>query len=123
MAFAVCNQAFALLSGNVLFSGQFWRFYCPRLSEGTTAMTDGEQPRVVLLGRPECHLCDDAREVVAAVCGELHVSWGERDLSESPDELARWWDKIPVTLVDGAVHNFWRVDPERLRTALATTGP
>lgn len=81
-------------------------------------MTDGATPRVELLGKPECHLCDDARAVVAGVCAELGVEWQERDLSGSPDELARWWDKIPVTLVDGEVHNFWRVDPGRLRDAL-----
>lgn len=79
---------------------------------------DGAQPRVVLLGKPECHLCDDARTVVASVCAELGVAWQESDLSEQPDELARWWDKIPVTLVDGDVHDFWRVDPSRLRKAL-----
>ena len=76
------------------------------------------EPRVLLLGKPECHLCDDARAVVRRVCAELGVGWDERDLTASPDDLARWWDKIPVTLVDGEVHNFWRVDPERLRKAL-----
>lgn len=80
-------------------------------------MTAG-QPRVRLLGKPECHLCDDARAVVAEVCADLGVSWDESDLSVEPDELAKWWDKIPVTLVDGEVHNFWRVDPDRLRRAL-----
>ena len=74
--------------------------------------------RVELLGKPECHLCDDARAVVARVCGELGVEWNERDLTGEPGELARWWDNIPVTLVDGEVHNFWRVDEARLRTAL-----
>lgn len=79
---------------------------------------DAAEPRVLLLGKPECHLCDDAREVVARVCGELGVGWQERDISGVPDELARWWDRIPVTLVDGEVHNYWRVDPDRLRAAL-----
>ena len=27
-------------------------------------------------------------------------------------------EQIPVTLVDGEVHDFWRVDPERLKGAL-----
>ena len=35
------------------------------------------------------------------------------------DELYRtWWEQIPVTLVDGVQHDFWRVDPDRLRAAL-----
>ncbi|MQA04412.1 MAG: glutaredoxin family protein [Streptosporangiales bacterium] len=81
-------------------------------------VADGDQPRVSLLGKPECHLCDDARTVVAEVCAELGVAWEERDLSTDQDALTKWWDKIPVTLVDGEVHNYWRVDPDRLRRAL-----
>ena len=33
--------------------------------------------------------------------------------------LARWSDEVPVTLVDGRQHDFWRVDETRLRRALA----
>lgn len=75
--------------------------------------------RVELLGKPGCHLCDDARAVIVDVCAEAGVEWSERDLTQSPDELARWWDMVPVTLVDGAVHDYWRVEPDRLRAALA----
>lgn len=81
-------------------------------------MADADGVRVQLLGKPDCHLCDDARAVIAAVCAELGVEWSDHDLTQSPDELARWWDMVPVTLVDGAVHDYWRVEADRLRTAL-----
>jgi hypothetical protein len=74
--------------------------------------------RVRLLTRPGCHLCDDARAVVGAVAAELGVGWDEVDISSDPALEARWHDEIPVTLVDGAVHDFWRVDAGRLRSAL-----
>jgi glutaredoxin-like protein DUF836 len=74
--------------------------------------------RVTLITRAGCHLCADARDVVAAVCGELGVGWEERDISADPAALARWTDAVPVTLVDGAEHDFWRVSPDRLRRAL-----
>ena len=74
--------------------------------------------RVELLTRPGCHLCDDARAVVAAVAAELGVGWSETDITTDARLLERWRDEIPVTLVDGAVHDFWRVDPVRLRNAL-----
>lgn len=77
------------------------------------------EPRVLLLGRPGCHLCDDARAVVARVCADLGVGWEERDISADPDLLERYWEQIPVTLVDGEQHDFWRVDERRLRDALA----
>jgi hypothetical protein len=76
-------------------------------------------PRVRLLSRPGCHLCDDARVVVAQVCEGLGVGWDEVDITADADLLDRYWEQIPVTFVDGAQHDFWRVDEDRLRAALA----
>jgi glutaredoxin len=78
--------------------------------------------RITLLSRPGCHLCDDAREVIEAVAGELGVGWEERDITASPSEMREYWDKIPVTLVDGVQVDFWRVSETRLRTALGRPG-
>ncbi len=78
----------------------------------------GQPHRVTLLTRPGCHLCEDARAVVARVAADLAVGWEERDITASPDDLARYSDMIPVTLVDGVQHDFWRVSEERLRAAL-----
>lgn len=76
-------------------------------------------PRVLLLGRPGCHLCDDARTVIEKVCGELGVSWEERSI-EGDDRLVReYGEQIPVTFVDGRQHDFWRVDEARLRAVLS----
>jgi hypothetical protein len=58
--------------------------------------------------------------VVERVCADLDIDWVEVDI-ESDEELhRRYWEQIPVTLVDGRQHDFWRVDPDRLRAALAT---
>jgi glutaredoxin len=76
------------------------------------------ESRITLLGRPGCHLCDDAREVVSRVAGDLGVDWEERDITQSEDDLREYWEKIPVILVDGVVHDFWRVSEDRLRSAL-----
>jgi hypothetical protein len=75
--------------------------------------------RVTLLSKPGCHLCDDARTVIEQVCAELGESYVEVDILSSQELSDRYGDEIPVTLVDGAQHDFWRVDPERLRAALA----
>jgi hypothetical protein len=77
-----------------------------------------DRARVTLLTRPGCHLCADARAVVARVAADLGVAWEERDISSSADDLARYSDMIPVTLVDGVQHDFWRVSEQRLRAAL-----
>jgi Glutaredoxin-like domain (DUF836) len=72
----------------------------------------------VLLSRPGCHLCDEARAVIARIAAELGVGWTERDITASPDDLARYSEMIPVTFVDGVQHDFWRVSEDRLRAAL-----
>jgi glutaredoxin len=78
-------------------------------------------PRITLLGRPGCHLCDAAREIIDRVAADLGVTWEERDITESPDDMREYWEKIPVTLVDGTQHDFWRVSEDRLRAALTRT--
>lgn len=75
--------------------------------------------RITLLGRPGCHLCDDARAVVARVAADLGVPWEEVDITSDPELQARWWEQIPVTLVDDVQHDYWRVDEARLRAALS----
>ena len=78
--------------------------------------------RVTLYAKPGCHLCDDARAVIAAVCAELGETFDEVDITAGPDaeELMRaYGEEIPVTFVDGRQHDFWRVDADRLRAALA----
>ena len=74
--------------------------------------------RVTLYGKPGCHLCDDARAIVEQVCGELGVGWTEIDITGDPALFERYGEQIPVTFVDGRQHDFWRVDPLRLRKAL-----
>jgi glutaredoxin len=77
------------------------------------------QVRITLLSKPGCHLCDDARVVIQQVAADCGVGWEERDITQSEADLREYWDKIPVTLVDGVEHDFWRVSSERLRAALA----
>ncbi|MFI8302778.1 glutaredoxin family protein [Streptomyces sp. NPDC085927] len=74
---------------------------------------------VTLVGKPGCHLCDDARAVVEKVCGDLGAAWEEKDITQDPELHEQYWEQIPVVLVDGRQHTFWRVDEIRLRKALA----
>lgn len=74
---------------------------------------------VTLLSRPDCHLCDTARDVVAGVLADFPgVTFAERSILDDPELLARHVDEIPVLLVNDKVHNIWRVDPVRLRATL-----
>ena len=84
---------------------------------------------VDLIGKAGCHLCDEARMVVNAVLGEFQsihrgvarhiaVQYKEHDILVDAELAAKYLDEIPVLLINGKVHNYWRIDPERLRGAL-----
>jgi glutaredoxin len=74
---------------------------------------------VTVLTRPGCHLCEDACAEVARITAELGVGWREQDITGDPDLVAKWSEYVPVILVDGAVHDWFRVQEVRLRTALS----
>jgi glutaredoxin len=74
---------------------------------------------VTLVTKPGCHLCDEARGVVTAVLADFaSVSLDERSILDDPQLLEQYSEEIPVVLINGRVHNIWRVDPVRFRTAL-----
>ncbi|MDN5894843.1 MAG: glutaredoxin family protein [Nocardioides sp.] len=75
--------------------------------------------RITLFSRPGCHLCDDARVTIERVCADLGESFEELNIDDDAALSDRYSEEIPVTLVDGKQHDFWRVDEARLRAALA----
>lgn len=78
---------------------------------------------VTLIGKPGCHLCDDARAVVSSVLsGREGVAFIERSILDDAALHDQYSDEIPVVLIDDAVHTIYRVDAERLQAALAGRG-
>jgi len=74
---------------------------------------------LTLIGKPGCHLCDDARAVVTTVLeGFDAVELDELSILDDTELYAKYVDEIPVLLLNGKVHNIWRVDPARLTRAL-----
>jgi hypothetical protein len=80
---------------------------------------------ITLIGKPGCHLCDAARETIGAVVKQLEsdesaptITIEELSIVDDASLLDRYADEIPVVLINGRVHNIWRVDPVRLRAAL-----
>ncbi|MYR54771.1 glutaredoxin family protein [Streptomyces sp. SID625] len=89
-----------------------------KASASSTAASAPRDRLVTLVRKPGCHLCDDAQAVVEKVCGELGVRWEGRDITEDAALYDAYWEQIPVVLIDGEQHTFWRVNEERLRRAL-----
>jgi glutaredoxin len=88
------------------------------VSAGVTGPEHSTDARVVVYTRPGCHLCDVALDIVADVCSSTGDSWKQVYISGNDALTAKFTDQVPVTYVDGKQHDFWRVDPERLRNAL-----
>ena len=75
--------------------------------------------RLTLLGKPGCHLCDEARAVLSRVAAELGVPWDERDVTTDDALYEEYGDRVPVVLLDDREHGYWTVDEVRLRRDLA----
>lgn len=80
---------------------------------------------LTLIGKPGCHLCDDARVAIDEVLAEFspnfaaaEVSLEEQNILEDAALAAKYSEEIPVLLINGKVHNYWRIDKERLLNAL-----
>lgn len=74
---------------------------------------------VILIGKPMCHLCDDARAVVEQVCAELGQPWSEQSILDDPVLYDEYWERIPVVMIDGRIHAIWRVEASALRRSLS----
>ncbi len=74
---------------------------------------------VVLVTRAGCHLCQEAEPVVARAAADAGLPLAVRDVDADPQDRERWSDKVPVVLLDGVEHAYWRIDEKVLRKALA----
>lgn len=89
----------------------------PRVGESVTMTGEGEH-EVTVMVRAQCPACDVAKDDVARICGELFVPWSAADVDQDPELRSEYGDRVPVILVDGREHGFWKVEEERLRAAL-----
>ena len=72
--------------------------------------------RLTLYTRVGCHLCAEAKVVLDRI-GEGYT---EVDIDTDPELTAEYGDRIPVILLDGREHGYWRVEEARLLRDLQT---
>lgn len=80
---------------------------------------------LTLIGKPGCHLCEDAEAAIDRVLAKflaanpsVSVSIAEQNILDDAELAARYSEEIPVLLINGKVHNYWRIDEERFFGAL-----
>ncbi len=74
--------------------------------------------RVTVYTRVGCPSCVTAEAEVERICGELGVGWEAVDVDSDGELRAEYGDRVPVLMVDGREHGFWKVEEARLRRAL-----
>ncbi|GGN17935.1 thioredoxin family protein [Lentzea pudingi] len=74
---------------------------------------------VTLMSRVSCHSCEEAAVEIERICADLGATWSVEDVDSDPELRAEYGDRVPVFLVDGAEHGYWKVEEDRLRAALA----
>ncbi|WP_017792395.1 glutaredoxin family protein [Leucobacter salsicius] len=78
---------------------------------------------ITLIGKPGCHLCDDARAVVEAVRADLaargvDTTLVELNILEDAALARKHSENIPVVLIGTKRHSIWRVDAAKLTAAI-----
>ncbi|CAB4631376.1 unannotated protein [freshwater metagenome] len=80
---------------------------------------------LTLIGKPGCHLCEDAEAAIDRVLAtflaanpSVSVSIAQQNVLDDAELAARYSEEIPVLLINGKVHNYWRIDEERFIGAL-----
>ena len=74
---------------------------------------------VTLVTRRGCHLCEEAESLLRRLAGEVGFSYAEVDVDADPGRRAEYSDRVPVILIDGREHGYWRVEEARFRAAVA----
>jgi glutaredoxin len=77
--------------------------------------------RLVLYGRPDCHLCDEAREGLQRLQSDgLIFKLEEVDIESDEKLLRRYLERIPVIELDGEIVSELGLDADALRARLDT---
>ena len=74
--------------------------------------------KVMVYSRSGCHLCEVAIDQINSVKFENKFSL-EIKLIDNNSELEKeYGEQVPVILIDGKVHDYWRVDLARFTKAI-----
>jgi len=74
---------------------------------------------VTLYTRAGCHLCEEAKQVLAAARRQMEFAYEERDI-DTDDELRRLYnEEVPVVAIDGRKAFKYRVDMNEFLKRLA----
>ena len=75
-------------------------------------------PVVTIYSRATCHLCDVALETLTSLQNQHEFSIEKIYIDGDAELTARYGEQVPVILINGKNHDFFRIDPERFAAAI-----
>lgn len=74
--------------------------------------------QVTVITRAGCHLCEVAEARLAELAAELGFGLQLLDVDADRARANEYSERVPVILIDGAEHGYWRLEEDRFRRAL-----
>ncbi len=75
--------------------------------------------QVTLISRVGCHLCEEAEARLRLLATELGFDYRELDVDADQHRRDTYSDRVPVILIDGKEHGYWRLEEPRFRKAIS----
>ena len=73
---------------------------------------------ITIVGKPGCHLCEEMHALVSDVCAPRGDEIEVISILDRPELAEKYWEEIPVLLINDRKIAFWRISREQLHDAL-----
>jgi glutaredoxin len=77
--------------------------------------------KIRIYSKPDCHLCDEAKEAIQRVTKRLRIEVEVIDIEKDPELLNQYRYDIPVIFLDDRKIFKYRVDEQKLKKLLGVT--
>ncbi len=74
--------------------------------------------KVVIFSRQNCHLCHEAEKIVKEVLSEISFELEVINIDGNAELESLYGEEVPVTMINGAKHDYFRVDKKRFSEAV-----
>ncbi len=73
---------------------------------------------VVIFSRQNCHLCHEAEKIIREVLLEISFDLEVINIDGNAELESLYGEEVPVTMINGAKHDYFRVDKKRFSEAV-----
>ena len=74
--------------------------------------------KVTIFSRQNCHLCHEAEKIVREVLSEISFELEVINIDGNAELESLYGEEVPVTMINGAKHDYFKVDKKRFSEAV-----